>query len=114
MVKLTKKAKKVFIKNKLSTNSKWASHALIEVYNLQNFNEQLFKNSNDKNKLGFTKFDADLLTSFAEQYEQKKFFTDKQYKVLFNRMPKYWLQILKISDKNKLEKLMENELQKSM
>lgn len=111
MVKLTKKAKKEFIKNKLSSNKTWARRALIEVYNLQYFNEQLFMGSLIKNKMGFTRFDAELLTNMAEFYESNQFFTSQQYKILFKRMPKYWLQILKISDKQHLEKLMQNELQ---
>ena len=53
---------------------------------------------------GFTGYDAEFLTSLAKQYSKRKFLSPKQISKLHKVMPKYWRQLLDVSDKNKLEK----------
>lgn len=71
-----------------------AIRALVLVYNNQSDSEKASEATLGENGVGFTKFDATILSSIAEQYSFKKYLTVKQEKVVQKRMLKYWKQIL--------------------
>jgi len=100
---VTKKSIANYLKLQLSTNSKWASIALVKVLQNQTSYEQTIKGTVQKNNVGFTSADAAILTSIAQYYMQYQCLSERQLEVVFDRMPKYWRQILAVSDINRLK-----------
>lgn len=88
---------KDFVKYMLSVNSKWAIKALTVIYTYQTNEEKNSLHTNELNGVGFGKFDAEILSSLCKQYNSGRPLTQNQLGVLFNRMPKYWKQIIEIS-----------------
>jgi len=105
MKKITKKAKKEFVKMKLSTSEKWAKTALLKIFDFQTGEEQESHCTRNLNGVGFTSIDGDILSSFAKQLENKGYLSGKQMAIVYRKMPKYWKQIIGISDEEKLNKL---------
>lgn len=101
--KVTKKAKREFLKTQLSTNQVWAKQALIRIFEFQTQEEQENETTHDLNGIGFTGVDGEILSSFAKQFIRKNFLSPKQMAILMRKMPKYWNQILSISNQAKLE-----------
>lgn len=102
MSKVTKVQIRDFVKSKLSTDPIWARHALLKIYEFQTMEEQRAKDTRFHNGVGFTGADGRILSSLASQLERKRFLSDKQMDIVFKKMPRYWMQIVKISDKEKL------------
>jgi hypothetical protein len=105
MSKITKVQVKEFVKNKLSTDSTWAKHALLEIFKFQTLEEQKVRDTTEYNGVGFTGTDGRILSSLASQLLKKKYLSDKQMLIVFKKMPKYWNQVVKISDKEKLNSM---------
>jgi len=102
MKKFTKREFKEFLKNKLSADINWAISGLLRIYDNQTTEEQQIEDVNRINGVGFTGVDAEILSGFVNYYNKNKCLTDKQNEILLKRMPKYWEQLLAVSDKNKL------------
>jgi hypothetical protein len=123
----TKKQVETFIKNKLSSDKKWAIKCLEIVYNNQTeqekgcdevfqvhelYPEDVFFGLQDlwdsdpktieKNGVGFTKTDAEIMSSIYSQYLKTGRISDRQMQVVLKRIPKYWKQFLAKADKEKL------------
>jgi len=105
MSKITKKQVKDFVKEKLTTDRIWATHALLKIFEFQTEDEQHFKDTMIDNGVGFNGVDGHILSSFATQLKKKRRLSEKQMVIVFKKMPKYWSQIIKISDKDKLHSL---------
>jgi hypothetical protein len=105
MSKVTKVQIKEFVKGKLSTDKVWAQHALLKIFEFQTLEEQKCKTTMDYNGVGFTGTDGRILSSLATQLQRKRYLSDKQMDLVFKKMPKYWIQVVKISDKEKLNSL---------
>lgn len=93
-----------FIKFKLTHDSRWAIKALLEIYKFQTRDEKREKRAKYLNNIGFSATDAKILSSFAQQYVRKNSLSDKQMYRLHKEIPKYWKQIVYISDEDKLMK----------
>jgi hypothetical protein len=102
MCKVTQSSIESFLKEKLSTDSKWALRALSRIYSFQTEDEKSRKDTYYINNVGFTGADGEFLSSLAEQWEEKHFLSEKQMKCLFKLMPKYWKQIWNISNQEQL------------
>jgi hypothetical protein len=102
--KITKGETKEFVKKQLSTNKIWASKALLKIFEKQTQSEQEHETTNEYNGVGFTGIDGEILASFAKQLVSRGFLTPKQMAIVYKKMPKYWMQIIKISNKEKLER----------
>ncbi len=102
--KITQSEIRDFVKKQLGTNKAWALKALIKIFEFQTENEQEYEETSVYNRVGFTGVDGEILTSFAKQYKKRGFLTPKQMTLVYKKMPKYWMQIIKISDKEKLER----------
>lgn len=102
MAKITKKQIQEFVKNKLSNDPRWAKHALLKIFEFQTAEEQESENTYFHNGVGFTGADGEILSSFAKQLQRKGYLSPKQMDLLFKKMPKYWKQIVSISDEEKL------------
>lgn len=104
-MKVTKKRQKEFLKDKLSSNSKWALKALLTIYKNQTDEEQEVGHTYYNNGIGFSGVDSQILSSFAEQYLNKGYLSNKQMSILFKNIPKYWSQVLEVSDQEKLNQI---------
>jgi hypothetical protein len=102
MAKITKKQIQEFVKRKLSTDPRWTKHALLKIFEFQTAEEQDSEHTYFHNGVGFTGADGEILTSFAKQLQRKGYLSPKQMNLLFKKMPKYWKQIVSISDESKL------------
>jgi len=102
-VKITKKLIKGFIRMKLATNDAWALRALRVIYSRQTADEQETGTTCHSNNVGFSGIDAEFLTSLANQYQNRGSLSFKQLKILHKIMPKYWRQILEMSDVEKVK-----------
>jgi len=100
---------KQYIQSKLNTNDRWMYTALIRLYSKQTLEEQTFDESLEINNQGFSSADAELLSSYAKQYESKKFLTPKQKHWCRTKILKYWEQIWNISDQERMIDLIEKE-----
>lgn len=99
MERITKKSKVAYIKNKLGSDSRWALRCLEVVHANQSADEQASGRTRHHNNIGFTGIDADILTSFYNQYKRRNSLSPKQMDLLFKKTPKYWKQVLcKIND----------------
>lgn len=107
MDKVKKSLVKSFVKEKLSTNPVWAKQALLRIYEFQTVDEQNTRETIYHNGVGFTGTDGRILTSFAKQLLKTGYLSDKQTQLLMKKMPKYWIQIVKLSDKEKLNSLIQ-------
>jgi len=105
MSKITKTQVKEFVRGKLSTDQTWAKQALLRIYEFQTADEQRMQNTVYNNGVGFTGTDGKILTSFAKQLLKSGYLSEKQMILLMKKIPKYWIQVVKISDKEKLNAL---------
>ena len=101
--KVTKQATHDFVKTQLSKNQTWALRALLKIYEFQTYEEKQYEATTEYNGVGFTGVDAEILTSFAKQYKSRGFLSPKQMVILYKKMPKYWGQIVKISNEEQLK-----------
>jgi len=108
--KITKKEIREFVKTKLATDKAWTIKALLKIFERQTDSEREFEVTNVFNKIGFTGIDGKLLSSFAKQYKNRGYLSPKQMNILYKKMPKYWMQILSITDMTKLERLIRQSL----
>ncbi len=105
MKKITKEDRKIFIQEKLRTNKVWAIRALLQIYNFQTEDEKRIEQTTHHNGVGFTGCDGEILSSFAKFYLHKNYLTSKQMIYVYKKVPKYWNQIINISDITKLDSL---------
>ncbi len=101
---LTNKQREIFIKSMIAIDDRWALRALIVVYDNQTSDEQRGRYVDRMNGVGFTKSDARLMSVFAQLYKDKGL-TENQILQVKLRMPKYWKQILAVSNIVKLDQL---------
>ena len=102
--KVTKGALVSFLRKMLTTNEKWATAALIRIYDNQTSGEQNAEATICQNGIGFTGGDALLLTRFADWYKSHGWLSPKQMKWVYAKMGKYAGQLMKM-DYFSMEKL---------
>lgn len=105
MKKITKAKRKAFLKKMLATNPKWAMKALVTIYNYQTEDEKQSEGTYYHNNIGFSECDAHIMTSLAEQYLKYRRLSEEQMKFVYKYIPRYWRQILEITDIVKLDEL---------
>ena len=97
-VRVTKTKTREYLKKQLGSNIAWAKKALILISDNQTDDEMRNESTSDLNGIGFTGTDAQLLTSFAKQLMQRGSLSPKQMQLTLKKMPKYWNQILSVSN----------------
>ena len=98
-----KKDRIALLKDKLSTDYKWAITGCVRIFEYQTAEEQNMEATVEDNGVGFTGADGDILSSFAKQINNKRFVgSEKQMTILFKKMPKYARQ-LDVIAQSKLE-----------
>lgn len=93
-----------FLRKMLTTNQRWATAALMRIYDNQTMDEQRSEATNHVNGIGFTGGDARLLSKFAEWYKSHGWLSPKQMTWVFFKMGKYAAQLMK-GDYFNMEKL---------
>ncbi len=101
--KVTIKERRIFMKEKLASQKVWALKALMKIYDNQTSDEQEHESTHYHNDIGFTGADAEILSSFAKFYKRTGFLTTKQMVYVYKKIPKYWAQLVKISDMEQLD-----------
>ena len=84
-----------FLRKMLTTDQRWATAALLRIYDNQTADEQRSECTNHENGVGFTGGDARLLTRFAEWYKGHGWLSQKQMKWVFSKMGKYAGQLMR-------------------
>ena len=90
----TEKSRIAFLKEMLASELRWAIKGLVTIYEYQTADEQSCGDTREHNGVGFTGTDGEILSSFAEQVNSKRFRgSEKQLDILFKKMPKYAKQL---------------------
>ena len=99
--------KKIEIKNlfktKLATDANWAIKGMLKIYEFQTATEKAIQTTKDHNDVGFSGCDGEILSSFSEQVLKGRTLSPKQMALVFKKMPKYWNQLVSLSDMAKIE-----------
>lgn len=77
--------------------------AVVLIYNRQTEVERSRFESTEDNGIGFTKWDAKVLTNIAKKITVDLPLTSEELSIARNKMPKYWRQLMEIS-KAQMEK----------
>ena len=91
------------LRHRLASNDRWALRALLRIYQNQTTDEQYREATIERNGIGFTGPDAEILTSFARQYQRRGCLSERQMIILHRRIPVYARQIVQGSDTTRLE-----------
>lgn len=103
-IRITKKEQKEYLQYKLSTSSSWAKRALLRLYN----DQRNMRGSNySPNGFGISAYDRDTLEPLARKLENQMNLNLREMALLKGKIKKYWKQILKVTDIQKLNSLIE-------
>lgn len=109
MATIKKAQIKEFVRNQLGSNQTWALKGLLKIYEFQTAEEQSIETTCVHNNVGFTGTDGEILTSFAKQLKYKGYLSPKQMALVYKKMPKYWKQIIGVSDQIKLISMVQKQ-----
>ena len=85
------------LKEQLATRDNQAIKGLLTIYSYQTSEEQDKGYTKEDNGVGFSGFDSEILSSFAEQYKTKGWLSPKQMNLVKKYLPKYARQLVEIS-----------------
>jgi hypothetical protein len=85
------------IKSNIQSCDRWATRALLAVFAMQEADEARDEHTYHENKVGFSKFDAEFLTSVAKQAKKGRTLSDKQMVFVRKKMGKYAKQLFWLS-----------------
>jgi succinate dehydrogenase flavin-adding protein (antitoxin of CptAB toxin-antitoxin module) len=83
------------LQSKLRTDVRWAQRGLLAIFRNQTADEQNEATVRYHNQMGFRCMDSIILTSFANQLQQRGSLSPKQMNVVHKLMPKYARQLMK-------------------
>lgn len=87
------------LKEQLATRDNQAIKGLLTIYSYQTSEEQDKGHTKEYNGVGFSGFDSEILSSFAEQYLEKGWLSPKQMNCVKKYLPKYSKQLIELSIK---------------
>lgn len=85
------------IRDKLTHNTVWVHRAMVALYKCQTEDEQMSDTTKHRNGMGFTAFDAKILSSFARQIDRGRPLTGKQLAIASKKVTKYAKQLHRIA-----------------
>jgi hypothetical protein len=100
---MTKKELVEQLRRRLGSDPRWALRALMRIYQNQTADEQARDATIERNGIGFSGPDAEILGSFARQYESRRSLSPKQMALLMRKIPSYARQIVECCDTARLE-----------
>ena len=83
------------LQSKLSTDVRWAQRGLLAIFRNQTEDEKVAADVKHHNSMGFRCMDSIILTSFANQLQQRGTLSTKQMSIVHKLMPKYARQLMK-------------------
>jgi hypothetical protein len=83
------------LQHKLRSDVRWAQRALLAIYRNQTEDEKVAADVKHHNSMGFRCMDSIILTSFANQLQQRGSLSPKQMSIVHKLMPKYARQLMK-------------------
>ena len=102
MTTMTRKALLAALKERLAQDDRWALRALTVVYMNQTADERRVEQTIEHNGIGFSGPDAEILSSFARQYQQRGSLSPRQMHVLRRKIPSYAGQVARVADMTRL------------
>ena len=99
----TKKERKEKVKQLLATNDKAVYRAVVAIYRRQTDYEQVCDSTQETNGVGFSAFDAEILSSFAKQLLDGKGLSYKQMEIARKRIAKYSGQLASIAEEREAQ-----------
>ncbi len=96
---MTKKWTKEEIKEKLKTDDAWLVRGLLAIHARQTDDEKSSETTKEDNGIGFSAFDASILTDLVNQYKRTDgFFSKRQIALIRKKMIKYSGQLARIAN----------------
>lgn len=83
------------IRAKITSSEAAAAKAMLKIYANQTSDEQSSESTVHRNNVGFTGNDAEILSSFSKQYQQRGSLSPKQNAILMKKIGKYAGQLTK-------------------
>ena len=102
MIAMTKKDLLAALKSRLANDDRWALRALTVVYQNQTSDEQAAQETIEHNGIGFSGPDAEILSSFAQQYQRRGSLSEKQMCILRRKISSYAGQVARVADITRL------------
>jgi hypothetical protein len=91
------------LRRRLASDPRWALRALLRIYQNQTADEQAKDAAIERNGIGFSGPDAEILSSFARQYQRRGPLSPRQMTLLMRKMPSYARQLTRCTDRARLE-----------
>ncbi len=88
------------MKDVLARRDDQVGKALVKLWERQTEDEKATRTTNEYNRMGFNGFDADILSSFAEQFQEKGWLSKKQLELARKKIMKYAKQLCEIANEN--------------
>jgi hypothetical protein len=105
-MRVTKKQLQVYIREQLANDYAWAVKAMVKIHDEGQTGDEILSGMTiSDNGVGFNGMDAGILSSFVKGYKKYKKLTEKQMVIVYKKMPKYWKQVMNMSDSDKLKDL---------
>jgi hypothetical protein len=95
-----RKWNKESVQHLLDTNDVAVLRALIAIFNFQTDYEQDAEVTRERNNVGFSGIDGEILSSFAKQVKKRGSLSEKQMVIARKKMKKYWRQLVEIATAN--------------
>ena len=86
------------IRTLLETNDRAVLKGVVAIYKLQTEDEKAAATTSHENGVGFNGFDAEIMTSFAQQILKRGFLSIKQKTIARKKILKYAGQLTKIAN----------------
>lgn len=90
------------IRSQITSKPEAAAKAMMKIYANQTSDEQNSEVTKYRNNKGFTGNDAEILSSFSKQYQQRGSLSPKQNAILMKKIGKYAGQLTKMAIANGL------------
>lgn len=87
-----------YIQEKVATDPRWTKAAILALYECQTADEKNTASTVEHNRRGFNAFDAEFMSSLAEQLLAGRFLSAKQMSVARKKLGKYSGQLLRIAE----------------
>lgn len=81
------------IQQSIDTNDRAVLKALSMIYSRQTEHEKSCEQTHELNNVGFSAFDAEILTSFAKQVQDGRLLSQKQMAIARPKVRRYWKQL---------------------
>jgi hypothetical protein len=95
---------KLKIQTLLDENDRAVLRAMVVIFEAQTASEQSCNFTHDANGVGYSAVHAEIMSSFAKQFEKKKFLSPKQLVIARKIVRKYWRQLAAVAEQKAMNK----------